>query len=54
MVSLSNFTSSDLSVVKVFLKSFYEYHELKLFWVCFHGIDFKLAQMFTGIMFQIP
>ena len=40
----SNFTSLDSSIVKVFIKSFHEYHELRLFWVCIHSIDFKPAQ----------
>ena len=32
---------------------FTEHPELELFWVCFHGIDFKQVQKFTSIMFQI-
>ena len=55
VVSRSNPTSPDLSIVNVFLRLirfFTEHLELKLFWVCFHGIDFKPVQTFTNIMFQ--
>ena len=57
MLSPSNSTSSDSSIVtgiyRKYLESvpiFTEYYELKLFWVCFHGIDFKPVQKFTSIM----
>ena len=55
MVSPSKCTSSDLSIVKVFthFEVYTEYHELKLFWVYFDGIDFKPVQKFTSIMLQI-
>ena len=58
MVSPSNSYSSDSLIKGIYRKFlrligfFTEYHELKLFWVCFHGIDFKPAQKFTSIMFQ--
>ena len=49
--SPSNFTSLDSSIVKVFIKSFYKYHELRPFWVCIHGIDFKQAFPLLTITF---
>ena len=35
------------------IQFFNEYHELKLFWVCYHGTDFKPVQKFSRIMLQI-